>query len=133
MFDSLRPHELQHPGLSYPSLSPRICSNSCPSSLECQPGILSSVIPFFFLPAIFPSIKVFANGSSFCTGWQEYWSFCFSISPSNEYSGLISFRTDWFDLLASKELSRVFLNTTVQNHQFFSAQLSLRSNSHSHT
>ena len=112
--DSLWPHGLQHARLHHPSLSPRVCSNSCPSSLECQPGILSSVIPFFFLPAIFPSIGVFANESSFCTGWPEYWSFSFSISPSKEYSGLISFRIDWFDLLASKGLSRAFSNTTVQ-------------------
>ena len=58
--------------------------------------------------------------------WPKYWSFSFSISPSNEYSGLISFRIDWFDLLESKGLSRIFSNTTVQTHQFFGAQLSLR-------
>ena len=54
--------------------------------------------------------------------WPKYWSFSFSISPSNEYSGLISFRMDWLDLLESKGLSRVFSNTTVQKHQFFSVQ-----------
>ena len=56
--------------------------------------------PLPFLPSIFPSIRVFSNESSLCIGWPKYWSFIFSISPSNEYSGLISFRIDWFDLLA---------------------------------
>ena len=56
--------------------------------------------PFLLLPSIFPSIRVFSSESAFCIGWPEYWSFSFSISPSNEYSGLISFRIDWFDLLA---------------------------------
>ena len=64
--------------------------------------------------------------------WPKCWSFSFSISPSNEYSGLISFRMDWLDLLAVKGFSRVFSNTTVQKHQFFHTQLSLWSNSHIH-
>ena len=72
------------------------------------------------LPSIFPSIRVFSSESVLCIRWPKYWSFSFSISPSNEYSGLISFRIDWFDLLAAKGLSRVFSNTTVQKHQFFS-------------
>ena len=83
------------------------------------------------LPSIFPSIRVFSNESALCIRWLKYWSF--SISLSNEYSGLISFRIDWFDLLAVQGLSRVFSNTTVQKHQFFSAQLSSQSNSHIHT
>ena len=131
--DSLWPHGLQHARLHHPSLSPRVCSNSCPLSLGCQPGISYSIIPFFFLPTIFSSIRVFAIESSFCIRWPEYWSFSFSISPSNEYSGLISFRIDWFYLLASKGLSRVYSNTVVQKHQLFSAQLSLWSNFHNHT
>ena len=57
--------------------------------------------------------------------WPKCWNFSFSISPSNEYSGLISFKIDWFDLLAIQRISRVFSNTTVQKHQFFCAQLSL--------
>ena len=66
--------------------------------------------------------------------WPKYWSFSFSISPSNEHPGLISFRMDWLDLLAVQgTLARVFSNTTVQKHQFFSAQLSSQSNSHIHT
>ena len=77
------------------------------------------------LPSIFPSIRVFSSESALHLGWPAYWSFSFSISPSNEeHSGLISFRTDWLDLLQSKGLSRVFSNTTVQKHQFFNAQLS---------
>ena len=67
----------------------------------------------------------FSNESVLHIRWPKYWSFRFSISPSNEYSGLISFRMDWLDLLQSKGLSRVFSNTTVQKHQFFSDQLSL--------
>ena len=75
------------------------------------------------LPSFFPIIRVFSSESVLCIRWPKYWSFSFSISPSNEYSGLISFRIDWFD--QSKGLSRVFSNTTVQKHQFFGAQLSL--------
>ena len=76
------------------------------------------------LPSIFSSIRVFSN-EFFASGGQKYCSFSFSISPSNEYSGLISFRIDWLDLLVVQETSRVFSNTTVKTHQFFGAQLSL--------
>ena len=84
------------------------------------------------LPSIFPSIRVFSNVSALHIRWPKYWSFSFSISPSNEYSGLGW--TGWISL-QSKQLSRVFSNTTVQKHQFFGSQLSLWSNSHivSHT
>ena len=79
----------------------------------CHPLLLAS---------IFSSIRVFSNESDLYIRWPKYWSFSFSISPSNEYSGLISFRMDgWFSLL-SKRLSRVFSNAIVQKHQFFSAQ-----------
>ena len=81
--------------------------------------------PLLLPPSIFPNIRVFSNESVLCIRRPKYWSFSFSISPSNEYSGLISFRMDWLDLLQSKGLSRVFSNTTVQKHQFFGAQLSL--------
>ena len=90
----------------------------------CRPLLLPS--------SIFPSIRGFSYESVLHIRWPKYWSFSFSISPSNEYSGLISFMMDWLDLLQSKGLSRVFSNTTVQKHQFFSAQLSLWSNSHTH-
>ena len=81
--------------------------------------------PLLLLPSFFPSTGVFYNESALLIWWPKYWSFSFSISPSNEYLGLISFRMDWFDLLLSKGLSRVFSNSTVQKHQFFSAQFSL--------
>ena len=74
-------------------------------------------------PSIFPSIRVFSSESVLHIRWPKYWSFSFSISPSSEYSRLISFRIDWLNL--SKGLSRVFSNTTVQKHQFFGTQLSL--------
>jgi len=77
------------------------------------------------LPSIFPCLRVLSNESVLPIRWPKYWSFSFSISLPNEYSGLISFQIDWFDLLATKRLSRVFSNTTVQKHRFFGAQLSL--------
>ena len=77
------------------------------------------------LPSIPPSIRAFSNESALCIRWPKYWSFSFSISPSNEHPGLISFRMNWLNLLAVQGLSRVFSNTTVQKHQFFSTQLSL--------
>ena len=87
--------------------------------------------PLLLLPSIFPSIRVFSDESVLRMRWPKYWSFSFSISPSNEYSGLISFRIDWLDLLAVQG-TLVFSNTTVQKHQFFGTQLS-QSNSHIHT
>ena len=76
-----------------------------------------------FLPSVFPSIRVFSNESALHIRWPKYWSFSFSISPSKEYSGLISFRIDWFDLLVSKGVSVAFSSTIVQKHQFFSVSL----------
>ena len=85
--------------------------------------------PLILLLSILLSIRVFSNESAFCIRWPKYCSFSFSISPSNEYSGLIPFRIDWFDILAFQGFfsfhSKVFTNTTVQKHQFFSAQLAL--------
>ena len=95
-----------------------------------QPILCHSLL---LLPPIPPSIRVFSSESTCCMKWPKYWSFSFSISPSNEHPGLISSRMDWLDLLQSKGLSRVFSNTTVQKHQFFSAQPSSQSNSHIHT
>ena len=74
--------------------------------------------------SIFPSIRVFSTESLLCIRWPKYWSFSFNISPSNEYSGLISFRMDWLDLLAVQGILKVFSNTTIQKHQFFGTQLS---------
>ena len=84
------------------------------------------------LPSIFLSMRAFSNESVLPIRWSKYWNFSFNISPSYEYSGPISFRMDKLDFM-SKGLSRVFSNTTVQKHQFFSAQLSSQSNSHIHT
>ena len=86
--------------------------------------------PLLLLPSIFPSIRIFSNESALHIRWPKYWSFSFSISPSNEYSGLISFRIDWFYLLAFQGILRVFSSTTVQKHQFLGAQPSLWSNFH---
>ena len=95
--------------------------------------------PLLLLPPIPPSIRVFSNELSLCMRWPKYWSFNVSISPSNKHLGLISFRMDWLESIAVlavslqfKGLSRVFYNTTGQKHQFFGAQPSSQSNSHSH-
>ena len=89
--------------------------------------------PLLLLPSIFPSIRVFSNESVLLTRWPKYWSFSFSISPSNEYSGLISFRMDWLYLLAIQGILKSLLQHHSSKHQFFGAQLSLWSNSHIHT
>ena len=117
--NSLGPHGLQYARPLCPSPILGAYSNSCPLSRWCHPAISSSVVPLS-LPSIFPSIRVFSNESVLPIRWPKYWSFGFSISPSNEYSGL----TGWISL-QSMGLSRVFSNTTVQKHQFFGAQLSL--------
>ena len=113
----------------WPSPTPRVYPNSCPSSWWCHPTsrTLSSPSP---LSSIFPSIRVFSNESALCIKWPKYWSL--SFSPSNEYSGLISFRMDWLNLLAAQETLRNFSNTSVQKHQFFGSQPSLWSTSRIH-
>ena len=93
--DSWRPHESQHARLPYPSQTPGVYSNSCPLSRWCHPAISSSVIPFSSCPESLP-----ASESTLRMRWPKYWSFSFSISPSNEHPGLISFRMDWLDLHA---------------------------------
>ena len=90
--------------------------------------------PLLLLPPIPPSIRVFSNESTLRIRWPKYWSFSFSISPSKENPGLISFRMDWLDLLAVQgTLKSLLQHHTVQKHQFFRAQLSSQSNSHIHT
>ena len=117
--DSLRPHGLRYSRPPCPSPIPRVYSNSRPLSWWCHPTISSSVVPFS--PAFnFPIIKVFSNESALCIRWPKYWSF--SISPSNEYSGLISFRIDWFDLLAVQHHSSEA--SILQCLAFFMVQLS---------
>ena len=86
--------------------------------------------PLFFPPSIFPSIRVFSSESVLHIRWPKYWSFSFSISPSNEYSGLISFRMDWLDLLAVQRTLKSLLQHHHSKHQFFGTQLSLVQLSH---
>ena len=88
--------------------------------------------PLLLLPSIFPSIRVFSNESVLHIRWPKYWSFSFSISPSSEYSGLISVRIGWFDLLAVKGLSRVY-SSTIRKHPLFGPQPSLWPSSYIHT
>ena len=96
MSDSLRPHELQHTRPPCPSPTPGVHSNSHPSSQWCHPAISSSVIPFSFCPQSLPA-SVFSNESTLLMRWPKYWNYSFSIIPSKEHPGLISFRMDWLD------------------------------------
>ena len=118
---------LQHARLPCPSSSPGVCSHSCPSSQWCQPSNhLIHCCPLLLLPSIFPSIRVFSNESVLQIRWTKYLSSRFS----NEYSGLISFRTDWFDLLAVQgTLKSLFQHhsskaSILQYSAFFKVQLS---------
>ena len=131
--DSLRPHGLQNTRLPCPSPTPRAYTNSCPSSQWCHQTISSSVIPFSSHLQSFPASGSFPMSQFFTSGGQ-------SIGASASASVLPMNIQDWSPLgwagwisLKSKGLSRVFSSTTVQKHQFFSAQLSLWSNSHIHT
>ena len=111
MSDSLWPHGLQHSRL--PCLwAPGACSNSCPLSWWCHPTISSSTVPFSSCLQSFPASGVFSNESVLHIRWLKYWNFSFSISPSNEYSGLISFRFDWFYLFAVQGT----LKSLLQHH-----------------
>ena len=116
MSDSLPPHGLQHARLPCPSLSPGVCSNSCPLSQWCHPTIL-----FCHPCLLLPGIRVFSNELSFCIRWPKYWSFSFSISPSNEYLGLISLRIDLFSVqFGSVQLLscvRLFVTPWTEAHQ----------------
>ena len=107
---TLLPHGLQHTRLPCPSLSPRVCSNSCSLTRWCHLIMSSSVTPFSSCPQSFPASTVFSKELILCTRWPKCWSF--SISLSNEYSGLISFRLDWFHLLAVQET----LESILQHH-----------------
>ena len=109
--DSLRPHGLQHSRPPCPSATPRVYSNSS-IELVMPSNHLILCCPLLLPPSIFPRIRVFSNESVLCIRWPKYWSFSFSISPSNEYSGLISFRMDWLDLLAVQGT----LKSLLQHH-----------------
>ena len=120
---------MQHIRLPCPSPSPRVCSNSCLLSQWFHPNILFCC-PLFLQPSVFPSIRFFSNESVICIRWPKYWSFSFSISPSNEYSGLISFRMDWLDLLIVQGTLKGLLQhhsskaSILQRSAFCMAQLS---------
>ena len=110
MSNSLRPHGLKHARLPCSSLSPRVCSDSGPLSRWCHPTIyLIFWCPLLLLTSIFHSISVFSNELALRVRWPKYWSFSFSISSSKEYSGLISFRIDWFDLIAVQRTFKCLL------------------------
>ena len=128
--DSLRPHGLLHARLPCPSPSLRVCPNSCSLSQWCHPTISSSGTPFSSCLQYFRASESFSSESVLHIRWPKYWSFSFSISSSNENSGLISFRMDRFDLLAVQGILMSLLHITVWKHQFFSTQPSLWSNSH---
>ena len=106
----LQPHGLQHTRLPCHSLSARICSNSCSLSRWCHPTTSYLCCLLLLLPLIFPSIRVFSNEAALHINSAKYWSF--SISLSSEYSGLISFTIDWFDLLAVQGT----LKSLLQHH-----------------
>ena len=124
MSNSLQPHGVEHARLPCPSLSPRVCSNSCPLSWWCCPTIPSSVTPFSSCPQSFPAPVSFPV-SFLCFRWPKYWSL--SISPSNEYSGLIPFRIDLFDV--QRPLKRLLQHhslkaSILQHSAFFMGQCS---------
>ena len=126
---SLRPHELQHTRPPCPSPTPGVNPNSRPSSQWCHPAISSSVIPFSSCPQSLPA-SVFSNESTLRMRWPNYWSFSFSIIPSKEHPGLISFRMDWLDLLAVQGTLKSLLQrhsskaSILQRLGFFTVRLS---------
>ena len=111
-----------------PSLPPRICSNSTESVLQSTHLILCR--PLLLPPSVFPSIRVFSSQSALRIRWPKDWNFSFSISPSSEYSGLISLRIDWFDLLAAQGALKSLLQhhsskaSILRHSAFFTVQLS---------
>ena len=113
----LQPHGLQQARLPCPSPTSGVCSNSCPLSWWCYPTICH---PLLFLPLNFPSLKIFSSESALSIKWPKYWSFSFSSSPSNEYSGLISLMIDWLDLLGA-----VVQGTLKSLLQYHSLKLSI--------
>ena len=128
--NSLRPCEPQHARPPCPSSAPGVYPNSCPLSRWYHPTISSSVVTLLLLPSIFLSIRVFPNESVLPISWPKYWSFGFSISPSNKHSGLISLRLDWLDLLAIQRTLKSLPQhhsskaSILQHSAFFMVQLS---------
>ena len=131
MSNSLRPHGLQHTRPPCPSPTPRVCSNSRPSKSVMPSNHLILCRPLLLPPSIFPSIRVFSDELVLHIRWPKYWSFSFSICPSNEYSGLISFGMDWLYLLAVhgtlKSLLQYYSSkaSILWHSTFFMVQLSL--------
>ena len=133
MSDSLRPHEPQHPRPPCPSPTPGIYPNSCLLSRWCHPTISPSVIPFSSCLQSFPTSESFQTSQFFASGGQSIGvSASATVLPVNTQDWSPLGWTGWISW-QSKGLSRVFFSTTVQRHQFFSAQLSSQSNSHIHT
>ena len=128
---TLRPQGLQHAKFLCPPLWNLLKFMS--TELVMLSNHLILCCPLLLWLSVFASIRVFSNESTLCIRWPKYRSFSFSNRPSNEYSGLISFRIDWFDLLVVQGTLKSLLNTTVEKHQFFGAQPSLWSNSNIHT
>ena len=129
MSDSLRPHGLQRARLPCPSPTPGIYPNFMSIDSVMPSNHLFLCHPLLLLPSIFPSIRVFFNELVLHIRWPKYWSFSFNISPSNEYSGLISFRTDWFDLLAIQEILKSHLQHTIGKHQIFGLLMKVKEES----
>ena len=130
--DSLRPHESQHTRPPCPSPTPRVHSDSCPSSQWCHPAISSSVVPLSSCPKSLPASESFPMSQLFAWGGQSTGvSALASFLPKNSQGWSPSEWAGWISL-QSKGLSRVLSNTTVQKHQFFHAQPSSQSNSHIH-
>ena len=128
MSDSVTPQIAAHQAL--PSLT---LSQSLLRFMSIKLMMLSKHIlchPLLLLPSVFPIIRVFSSESALHIRWLKYWGFSFSISSSKEYSGLISFRIDWFDFLAVQGTLKVFSSTTIRKHQFFGTHPSLWSNAH---
>ena len=130
---SLWSHGLQHSRPLCPLPTPGDYSKSCPLSQWCHPTISSSVIPFYSRHQSFPASRSFPVSHSFTSGAQHIGVSSFSISPSNEHSGLISFRMDWLDLLAMQGTLKSLLQHHHSKASILWHQLSLWSNSHMHT
>ena len=128
--NSLWPHGLQHTRLPCPFLTPGACSNSWSIESVIPSNHLLLCHPLILLLTIFPSIRVFSSESVLHIRWPKYWSFSFSINPSNEYSGLISFRIDWFDLLAVQGTLKSFLQHHSLKTSILWCSAFLLSNSH---
>ena len=131
--NSLQPHGMQHTIFPCPSPFPELAQTHIHWACEAIHNLILCH-PHLLLPSVFPSIQVFSHESALCIRCPKYWSFSFSISPSNENSGLISYRTDWFDLLTVQETLKSLLQhhsskaSILQHSAFFVVQLS-----HPHT